>query len=512
MTERTLYEWFADAASRYPEETALEAGGETLTYGELAAAAERVAAALAAARGPRPRRVGLAAERIPLTYAGYLAALRLGATVVPLNPVFPPERNETIARSADVDVVITGEEPSGPLREGPWAIVRGDALREGAGGRAGAPPVAGDPEPVAYILFTSGSTGAPKGVPIEHRNVSPYLAYNIERYEAGPGCRFSQTFDLTFDPSVFDMFVAWGSGAALVVPAKDEVGDPAGFVRDRGITHWFSVPSVISLARRMRRLPPGSMPDLRWSLFAGEQLTTRQAAAWREAAPASTLENLYGPTELTITCTGHRLPSDPASWPATRNGTVPIGEVYPSLESVILDEDGRPAEEGELCVRGVQRFPGYFDPADDEGRFVSYEPGGAPGTPYDGSEPLTDRHWYRTGDRVERGPDGGLVHLGRLDGQVKIHGYRVELGEIEAVLRGHRAVEDAVALVAGEGDAADLRVAYTGDEVPARELREHAGRSLPWYMVPRAFTRMHGFPLNPNGKVDRRRIEALAGA
>jgi amino acid adenylation domain-containing protein len=511
MTERTLYEWFADAASRHPEETALEAGGEALTYRELAGAAGRVAAALArASRGARPGRVGLTAERTPLTYAGYLAALRLGATVVPLNPAFPPERNERIARSADVDVVVTGEEPSEPLRDGPWSIVRGDALRHEADGAA-VPPVADDPEPVAYILFTSGSTGAPKGVPIEHRNVSPYLAYNIERYEAGPGCRFSQTFDLTFDPSVFDMFVAWGSGSTLVVPAKDEVGDPAGFVRDRGITHWFSVPSVVSLARRMRRLPPDSMPDLRWSLFAGEQLTTRQAAAWREAAPASTLENLYGPTELTITCTGHRLPADPASWPGTRNGTVPIGEVYPSLEAVILDEDGRPAEEGELCVRGVQRFPGYFDPADDAGRFVSYEPGGRASV-HDGSEPLTDRHWYRTGDRVERGPDGALLHLGRLDGQVKIHGYRVELGEIEAVLRGHRAVEDAVALVAGEGDAADLRVAYTGDEVPARELMELAGRSLPWYMVPRAFTRMPGFPLNPNGKIDRRRIAAQSRA
>src|SRR5439155_26175421 len=126
------------------------------------------------------------------------------------------------------------------------------------------PDYAGNLDDVAYLLFTSGSTGTPKGVPIRHRNVAGYVAHGVERYAVGPGCRLSQTFDLTFDPSVFDLFVSWGSGATLVVPAEAEVLTPARFVTGRRITHWYSVPSVVSLARRLRGLRPGAMPDLRW--------------------------------------------------------------------------------------------------------------------------------------------------------------------------------------------------------------------------------------------------------
>lgn len=509
---RTLYEWFGNAAARHPDEVALQVGDATLSYRELAASAGRLAAVLAARPGGPPQRVGLAAARCPLAYAGYLAALQLGASVVPMNPAFPDDRNVTMARAAGIDVLLAEPDMAGRLR-GDWATVSGPdgpgdpgaaaAAADGAGTAAKAP----GPDSMAYLLFTSGSTGTPKGVPITHGNVSRYLGYTIERYQAGPGCRFSQTFDLTFDPSVFDMFVAWGSGATLVIPAKDEVSDPVSFVTQQGITHWFSVPSVVSLARRMRRLPPESMPDLRWSLFAGEQLTLAQAAAWRAAAPASTMENLYGPTELTITCTGYRLPKDPGAWPTTRNNTVPIGQVYPHLDHVVIGADGYPAEEGELCVRGPQRFPGYLDPANNVGRFVEWAPGHV-ARQYDGAAPLQDSHWYRTGNRVQLG-SGGLVHLGRLDSQVKIHGYRVELGEIEAVLRSHPAIQDTVALAADKAGSDDLRVAYTGDKVSAGELIKLAGRRLPWYMVPRQFTHLDEFPHNANGKVDRAQLEAL---
>ncbi|GGP78634.1 AMP-binding protein [Saccharothrix coeruleofusca] len=492
----TPFELVDAAARRHPERTALVVGGTAFTYARLRRAVERTAAELVGAHGRPPRTVGLLAARQPLAYLGYLAALRLGATVVPLNPAFPDSRNATTSRLARLDVVVVQDGAQPP--PGPWTVLRqGEAVQPGP-----VPPYAGLPDDTAYVLFTSGSTGAPKGVPITNRNLSAYLEHNLARYRLGPGCLLSQTFDLTFDPSVFDMFLAWSSGATLVVPSREEVFDPVGFVSARGITHWFSVPSVISLARRMRRLPEGAMPSLRLSLFAGEQLTLQQARAWRAAAPGSAVENIYGPTELTITCTGYRLPENADHWPSTANQTVPIGWAYPHLEHVVLGEDGRPANEGELCVRGPQRFAGYLDPADNAGRFLAWEPG-AVARVHEGGRAVTTEHWYRTGDRVRADDEHGLLHMGRLDSQVKIHGYRVELGEIEALLREHPVVEDAVVVFDGDSD---LRAVYTGQRVPPGQLAELVGARLPRYMVPREYRWISELPLNGNGKVDRKRL------
>ena len=482
---RTLYEWFAASAARYGEHVALEVGDERLTYAELAELADRIAAGLA--RGPHAR-VGLLAARSTPTYAGYLAVQRLGGTVVPLNPEFPAARNDTIAASARLDRV---------LREGDEVPASAEGLRPRAPGS----------DDLAYVLFTSGSTGTPKGVPIRHRNASAYLEHVIPRYEVGPGSRVSQTFDTTFDVSVFDMFVAWGSGATLVVPTRNEVLAPVRFVNAKRITHWCSVPSVISFAQRLRALKPGSMPTLRWSLFAGEALTLQQAEAWRAAAPGSRVENFYGPTELTITCTEYTLPADPADWPRPANGTVPIGTAYPHLEHVVLDEHGRPADEGELCLRGPQRFPGYLDPAENAGRFLSFD--GEVAVGYDGTGPLTEEHWYRTGDRVRR-EDGLLVHLGRLDHQVKVRGYRIELGEVEAALRDQPGVLSAVVVAVPGGDGElDLEAVCTGGDLDEEALLTALRERLPGYMVPRGVTVLDELPLNRNGKTDRNALFAL---
>lgn len=508
MTDGTIFTWFSDTARRHPDATAIEVRHDSLTYAEFHDLVERLAAALVATAGKRPAAVGLLALRTLAAYTGYLAALRLGATVIPLNPAFPAGRNRAMLAAAGAEVVVVDERGAAQAEE----LLAGTgvpALPLSGEWRAGLParwdePYTGRPEDVAYTLFTSGSTGTPKGVPIRHRNLGGYQPYFLERYAAGPGSRFSQTFDLTFDPSVFDMVVAWSSGGTLVVPQGDELFTPARFVADRGITHWFSVPSIVSIAQRLRGLRPGSMPGLRWSMFAGERLTVEQARAWAAAAPNSTLENHYGPTELTITCNGYRLPADPADWPVTSNGTVPIGPVYPYLESLVMTEDGTVGEEGELCVRGDQRFDGYLDPANDPGRFVRLE--GARVVVTEGSPTPTD--WYRSGDRV-RVEDGLLVVLGRLDDQVKIHGYRVELGEIEAVLRTHPGLHDVVVLAAsGARGEPELHALYTGEKVPAAELTETAAGRLPEYMRPTRFLYVDGFPVNASGKVDRRALAA----
>jgi amino acid adenylation domain-containing protein len=524
----TLYGWFARSAERHTELVALEVEDRTLRYDELHRLAERLAAHLVAAAGEPPRRVAVLATRSLAGYAGYLAAQRLGATVVPLNPTWPRTRLRTIAGSAGVDLLVAdeagaavadrvGNGPADGAADGAAEGVRVPAVALTGDWTAGLPAPWTEPCPakagdLAYVVFTSGSTGTPKGVPVRHANVLPYLEFSLGQRAAGPGDRFAQNFELTFDLAAYNMLVAWGAGATLVSATAPDVLTPHSFVTRRRLTHWYSVPSVISMARRLRQLEPGAMPTLRWSLFCGEQLTLDQARAWAAAAPDSEVWNVYGPTELAMTCTEYRLPADTAAWPSTSNGTVPVGAVYPHLESVVLDEDGRRADAGELCVRGVQRFGGYLDPAENAGRFVTFD--GERAAPYAGNGrpgTVAPAAWYRTGDRVRVEPSGSLVHTGRVDHQVKIRGHRVELGEIEAVLRAAGAADVVVLAVPSNGDL-ELHACHTAGE-PTR-LAAAAADTLPAHMRPGAYHALEAFPHNANGKVDRPRLaaELIGGA
>lgn len=468
----TLYQWFSRSCDRYPDCVAVEVHGHHVSYQELRDRSTALAATILAEHGRVPRRIALSASRSLATYVGYLAALRLGAVVTPLNPAHPEMRNQAIRELARPDLILDGTElPAGT---------------------APLPPYRASIDEVAYVLFTSGSTGRPKGVPITHRNLAPYITHNIARFEVGPGCRMSHTFDLTFDPSVFDLFVTWGGGATLVVPDRVELLEPVNYLAGRGITHWFSVPSVVSVSAGLGNLPTGVENSLRHSVFIGEQLTYAQAVAWHEVAPDSEITNVYGPTELTVACTEYTLPAEPADWPATSNDTVPIGPVYEFLESVVLDD-------GELCVRGSQRFGGYLDPRDNAGRFLPDGVG------------LTGDHYYRTGDRV-RQEHGHWVHLGRLDNQVKIRGYRLELGEVEAAVRAHDGVRDAIVVATDTGAETELVAYFTGAPLTTAELVRWLRRRLPIHMVPRRCHHLPEIPLNVNGKPDRRRLHDEVGS
>ncbi|MDW4918670.1 amino acid adenylation domain-containing protein [Streptomyces californicus] len=505
-THLSLWDRFDGTARRYPHHTALVADSTTLTYAALLHHAETLAARILE-HGGTPRTVALLARRTPATYAAYLAIQRIGAAAVPLNPSAPRARNETVVRDSGSFLVLA--DAAHPAHAAGQAapllpVSLSDTAEPAATTLLTNTPPPG-PQDTAYILFTSGSTGRPKGVVIQHANTHAYLQHAVARTGAGPDSRLSQTFDLTFDPSVFDMFVTWSTGAALVVPTRDELMDPAGFADRHQLTHWFSVPSVISLASRLRRLAPGSMPTLQYAAFAGEPLTLRQASALAAAAPGARLENLYGPTELTITCTGHRLPADTQDWPSTTNGTVPIGTPHPGADTLIVDDDLNPSLQGELLVRGTQRFPGYLDANDNHGRFLTGEP--ATGlTPYTGGN-LPPTAWYRTGDRVaHHGTE--LVHLGRLDSQVKINGYRIELGEVEEALRSCDGVTEAVVIARTDRPTPALQAVYTGPATQTEPLLAALQKRLPDYMVPRTCLRLDQLPLNPNGKTDRAAVLA----
>ncbi|HEU5025514.1 MAG TPA: amino acid adenylation domain-containing protein [Spirillospora sp.] len=511
MSGGSLYSWFAAGAARHPDAVALELGNESWTYAELERAAAVTAALMGRRRGEPPRRVGLLCSRTLRAYAGYLAALRLGAAVVPLGPGYPAPRNRAMAEATGIDVLLTDEpvaaRAAGIAAAAQARIVELPGSPRGLAQTSSPPaPASVEPDDIAYTLFTSGSTGVPKGVPITHANVTAFLRSCAERYRVGRGDRVSHTFELTFDPSVCDLFLAWSGGATVVVPVGNEALRPSAYVNRRGITHWFSVPYAVSLGLRAGGVEPGSMPGLRRTRFGGDRLTARQAAAWAEAAPHSAIENTYGPTEAAVFCTAYEMPRSPSDWPATSNGTVPIGRPLPTVEHVVVGPDGRPAAEGELCLRGEQRFPGYLDPRSDAGRFYALPPA-APARVPCRPGPHGPEHWYRTGDRV-RVEDGLLVHLGRLDQQVKVRGYRVEPGEVEAVLRRHPDVADAVVFPAGDGDERGLAAVYTGRPVPAADLAAAVLGALPPHMLPGSFEHRAVLPVNGNGKVDRARAAA----
>lgn len=491
----TLPGWFLRGARRDPAAPALRIGPAVLSYQQLHERAVALAAGLA--RPGRPaRRVGLLAARSVQAYAGVLAAGYAGAAVVPLNPEFPAERTGQMIRAAGLDALIVDEGGAALLPA--LAADLGDTPVLGEPGEtAAAPPPLRPPGPddIAYILFTSGSTGRPKGVPVRQRNVDAYLRFVHERYAFGPADVFSQTFDLTFDLAMFDLFCAWGSGGTLVSLPSAAFAAVPDYVAQHGITVWFSSPSVISLLRRLRGLAPGVLPSLRYSLFCGEPLLAGDAADWQAAAPASRLENLYGPTELTISCSVHRW--DPVTSPERCvNDIVSIGTLHPGHEYLLLDADGRPdPETGELCVTGPQMCPGYLDPADDNGRFTRHE----------------GRRWYRTGDLVRRRPDGELSYLGRRDHQVKVHGVRIELAEVEWGLRRCAGLTDAAA-VALDGE---LYAFYLGQRRPSAELIAELAEFFPRPLIPLRYLHLDEFPLNANRKIDRpalaERARALRG-
>ncbi|HET9382903.1 MAG TPA: amino acid adenylation domain-containing protein [Streptomyces sp.] len=498
---RTVYDWFARSAAAHPDEPALEVDGRHLTYRELRDLAEQLAARLADTADGAPRRVGLLAARSVTAYAGYLAVLRAGAAVVPLNPEHPHSRTTEIVKTAGLDLILAEDADAAAGLGVPVHVAGPDELDALTGRPApDVPHRQAGPDDLAYIIFTSGSTGTPKGVPIRHSNICAYLEQVAGRYGIGPGSRLSQTFELTFDGSVHDLFVAWAGGGTLVVPDRSQLLSPVKTVNSLRLTHWFSVPSLISFASRLGTLRPGSMPTLRWSVFGGEPLTVQAAREWRTAAPNTRLEVLYGPTELTISCTAYRFPEDMADWPRTPNGTAPIGVCYPALDLLLLDEEGRPGDSGELCVRGALRFSGYLDATHNRGRFLTddLQPAG------DGAPP--ESHWYRTGDRVTV-REGRLIHLGRTDHQVKIRGHRIELGEIEAALRQQPGVRDAIAVSVPAPDGEpELLAAVSGSGCDSDRLYASLNGALPPYMMPRRIATLDRLPLNPNGKIDRRAL------
>ena len=497
-----------------------------LSYRELRERAASLAATLTRRTPPGTSPLtAVFGYRSSTAFAGILAALFRGHGYVPLNRTFPAARTRITLERADCRAVIVDTESAeqldevlegirerlllllpdqsdvgGLARRWPQHIVLGADDLEPPDAWKG---VSVSPESTAYLLFTSGSTGIPKGVMVSHCNVMHFVDTMVHRYGVMKEDRFSQTFDLTFDLSAFDMFVAWERGACVCCPSRKTLLNPSKFIRDAGLTVWFAVPSIAVLMKRLGTLRPNQYPGLRWSLFCGEPLPVEVAEAWAAAAPNSNVENLYGPTELTIACTVYK-------WNRQRStrecvfGIVPIGDPLPGMEALVVDDELNevpPGSEGELLMTGPQLTLGYWrDPERTASAFVV--PPGKEGT------------YYRTGDRVRTPPsDGPMAFLGRRDHQIKIQGYRVELEEVETYLRQEAGAGLAVALgwPLTPSGAAGIVAFVVDARLDADQIRTRLKAKLPAYAVPREIRFLPQLPLNSNGKVDRKALLEVLG-
>jgi amino acid adenylation domain-containing protein len=465
-----LHELFEAQAARTPEAPALVFEQERLTYRELDRRASRLAARLATLGVGPDVRVGLFVERSPDMVVGLLGILKAGGAYVPIDPAFPAERVAYMLADAQAAAVVTQASLEGRLpREIPRLSCHSEGKQE---------PFLADarPEHLAYVIYTSGSTGQPKGVCIEHRNIVNYVLGVIERLKLEPGMRYATVSTIAADLGNTVIFPALVSGGCLHVISQERAqnGDLLAEYFERECIEVLKiVPSHLAALQASGGLAR-VMPRKRL-ILGGEASRLDWVEGLRAAAPGCEIYNHYGPTETTVGVLTYRVSGEVAPTPSA---TLPLGKPLPGLEVELRD--------GEICIGGAGLARGYLNrPELSAEKFA----GG----------------FYRTGDRGRLLPDGSIEFCGRVDHQVKVHGYRVELGEIEAALRAHEKVRDAVVLLRD-----DQLVAWVEpDEAEGAALREHLKARLPQYMVPSLIGRLERLPLTANGKIDRQALAAL---
>ncbi|HYW11353.1 MAG TPA: amino acid adenylation domain-containing protein, partial [Longimicrobium sp.] len=495
-----IHQLFEAQAARTPDAVALTYERTSLTYRQLNECANRLAHHLAGLGVGPETRVGICLERGVEMVVSLLGVLKAGGAYVPLDPDYPAERLAFMLEDAGIAVLLrqASRRAALPVPHG-VTVVDVDAGSAGTdGGRAENPVRGVSPANAAYVIYTSGSTGRPKGVVVAHGSVVNRLCWMQAEYGLRADDVVLQKTPFSFDVSVWEFFWPLQQGARLVMAKPGGHRDPA-YLQDvierEGVTTMHFVPSMLQLF--VETADAERCATLRRVMCSGEALAPGLVEHFHARFPAPVgLHNLYGPTEAAV---------DVSYWPCERTesvAVVPIGRPVWNTRLYVLDAALRPVPvgvPGELYIAGVQVARGYLGQTGlTAERFVP-DPFAADGA-----------RLYRTGDRVRWRADGTLEYFGRLDEQVKVRGFRVELGEIDAALR-RAGADDCAVVVRGDGGEARL-VAYVAGDADAETLRASLRRRLPEYMVPDAFVGVDVLPLTPNGKLDRPALPAPAFA
>ena len=482
MSDRSLIAPVIDSFARHADRPAIiDADGRVATYAELDLLSRRFGARFLDDGVKIGDRIGFSRTKSVETVAALIGALRIGASFVPVDHAAPEHRNEHIFEDCRV------------------ALRCGEDLLPSEQARA-MEDCPSDPDRLAYILYTSGSTGLPKGVPLTHRNAASFVDWCLRTLEPGVGDVFSSHASFHFDLSVLDLWVPLWSGGTIAIVPTDVGQDPRqlpGFIAERGITNWYSVPSILALMVEFGRLEEQDFSRLRTICFAGEVFPIPMLRRLREQLPDARLLNLYGPTETNV-CTWHEVPEriDPE-----RTEPMPIGRPCDHCEVALFDDELKRVETSgmtaRILARGAPVMDGYWghDPLEIPSLVI-----------------IRDERWYDTGDLGEWDSEGRLLFRGRRDRMVKRNGYRIELGEVEAGLDRHPEIQEA-AVWSSEQDGRVLIhaavVPRVGASLGVIQLKLHCASDLLSWMSPDRFQILDGLPRTSTGKVD---YVALKGA
>ncbi|MDT0527968.1 amino acid adenylation domain-containing protein [Micromonospora sp. DSM 115977] len=504
-----LPELFLAQAAATPDATALIADdGTEVGYAELAGRARKLAAHLHTVGVRVGSPVGVAVHRGPDLVTALLGVLLAGGVYVPLAPDQPVDRLEFMAADAGVSALVTESALRGLLsaNDAPVVLVdtahgADDSRTDAEGGTATVSLPATDPDAAAYVMYTSGSTGRPKGVVVTHAGIRNRVLWSVEQYRLTAADRVLQKTALGFDASMWEFLAPLVSGGAVVLAAPDAHRDPGAMLRAmraHDVTVLQLVPSVLRVLLHEADL--SGCAALRLVCSAGEPLPAALCEQLRALLPVE-VWNTYGPTECAIDATAWRYRGDEGT------GTVPIGRPLPGCGVLVLDADDRPVPvgvAGQLCLGGIGLARGYLGRPGLTGEKFTPNPYGGPG-----------ERLYRTGDVARWRDDGSLEYLGRLDHQVKLHGVRIEPGEVEAALRRHPTVDAAVVALhrppSGDAELVAYVVPAAGARIDPDGLRDALADRLPAALVPSTVISLESLPLTANGKLDRAALPAPDG-